>query len=389
MTYQGRLILFFFITSFGTALSGVGAFLSLESTFNNLIFLGLALSLKTFGAAILSFFSNRIISRIGLFPSLKLTQLFGCLALLVLYLGFKNTNIELTLFGMVLTGFPGALSSILMTTLLRLSSDNEVLFRKFSGRRELVCGIAFFMASLLSPILLYFYNLNLILGIDLVTYLVGFLLIKNIQPIQQSEVFKQVRDRSLFKIILKSTDAKKYILKINGSLLLVGLLPLLAASKSISLTADFPILFRQWLWLIEDVTAVISSLLYVTFLYLIKKKYIDELLMINSVWLFFPIFFGENRILVVIFLFLICLILELSGQIYRDNLIIGANNDTNLIASYSAISVFQKNFVYCISPLILSVVFSIKNTPISVLALFMIQITFWVFQKFISSEQPI
>ena len=88
MSLQNRLILFFFVTSLGSALSSIATFLSIEHYFESLILLGIALSVRTLASAVFSAFSNDIIHRLGLAQSLLASQIFGCLSLAVLFLGF-------------------------------------------------------------------------------------------------------------------------------------------------------------------------------------------------------------------------------------------------------------------------------------------------------------
>lgn len=365
MSLQNRLILFFFVTSFGSALSSIATFLSIEHYFQSLILLGIALSVRTLASAVFSAFSNDIIQRLGLVWSLLVSQIFGCLALAILFLGFHIDSFMITIFGIVLTGLPSTFVAILITIVLRISSDNSELFRKYSGRRELVFGIAMLLSSILAPVLLWKFNLNFILLIDSVSYITGFILLLNFKLNKQSPEVEDKKPQRLVPLLLASTNAQEYMLKTSASLLLAGLLPLLASSAKIQFTMDMPILLRQWLWSIEDITAISASMIYLFLSIIRKHKLFDAVVMLSGAWLLIPILFTHHYS-IIISAVIICLLTDLSGQKFRDDLIVSAGKNSGLIKSYSALSLFQRNFIFFISPILLSVLLTFATVPISV-----------------------
>ena len=379
MNLQNRLILFFFVTSLGSALSSIASFLSIENYFRSLFFLGLALSVRTFASATFSYISNSIIHKFGLRKCLLLSQIFGCLALLVLYAGFHFNNFSLTLLGIMLTGLPSTFASILLTILLRVSSQDSANFRKYSGKRELVFGVAMLAASIMTPILLYKFSINTVLLIDVVSYIFGILLIINLSFNEQAQLDSS-ETAGLGRLIFTSQPISTFMLKTSAALILAGLLPLLAASGSISFTADMPILLRQWLWSIEDITAISASLMYLIFTILRAQTWFEELLMLSGIWLIVPLLYLSN-VSVVISAIIICLLTDFSGQKFRDDLIISAGDNQKLIKAYSAISQFQRNFIFFLSPIILTILFTFTNIITTVIALICIQLFFYIGYK--------
>ena len=380
MSLQNRLILFFFVTSLGSALSSVAAFLSIENFFNSLIFLGIALSVRTLASALFSYISNNVIQKLGLHLSLLISQLFGCLALVVLFFGFYFNIFALTILGIILTGLPATFVAILLSIILRVSSENSDTFRKYSGRRELVFGIAMLLASLLAPLLLYKFSLNLVLLMDGFSYVCGFFLLTNLKLTEQLAPNENNESIPLRKLFFSSKSVSSFLLKTSASLLLAGLLPLLASSSSIEFTANMPVLMRQWLWAIEDVTAISASLIYLIFTVLRRQKWFESLVMLSGIWLLIPLLFSGNTSIVIAAI-VICLLTDFSGQKFRDDLVISAGDDAHLIKAYSAIAQLQRNFIFFLSPLLLTFLLTYANTTACVAILFLIQLSFYLLYK--------
>ena len=380
MNLQNRLILFFFVTSLGTALSSIASFLSVEKYFQSLILLGFALSIRTLASAVFSYFANDIIQKLGLVRSLLVSQIFGCTALIVLFLGFHFDTFIITILGIVLTGLPSTFVAILISIILRISSDNSELFRKYSGRRELVFGIAMLISSILAPILLWKFSLNFVLLVDVISYLIGFSLIIKLKINERAPDEENNKPLPLRQLALTSRNAQDYLIKTSASLLLAGLLPLLASSGKIQFTMDLPVLVRQWLWSIEDITAISASMLYLLFAFLRKQKFFDIFVMLSGIWLVIPIIFAFNYS-IIIAVVVICLLTDFSGQKFRDDLIISAGNDANLIKANSALSLFQRNFIFFISPILLSVLFTYSNITTCVVVILAIQLILYAMHR--------
>lgn len=380
ISMQNRLILFFFVTSLGSALSSVASFLSVENLFQSLIVLGVALSARTLASAIFSYVANSVIQRFGLYTSLIVSQLFGFAALAVLYWGFSSGYFMIVLLGVMLTGLPTAFVGILLTIILRVTSKGSDEFRKYSGKRELVFGMGMLLASVIAPLLLYRFSLNTVLLMDAISYILGLMLILRLNldahvPPEGEHVRLPLR-----RLLGKSQPVNAFLLKTSASLLLAGLLPLLASSGKIEFTADMPVIFRQWLWAIEDVTAISASLMYLIFSALRGQKWFNGLVMFSGAWLLVPIIFPGN-IGIVIAAVIICLLTDFSGQKFRDDLVIGAGNDSQLIRAYSSLAQLQRNFIFFISPILLTVLLSTYSTIITFFVIVIIQLSLFAAYK--------
>jgi hypothetical protein len=68
----------------------------------------------------------------------------------------------------------------------------------------------------------------------------------------------------------------------------------------------------------------------------------------------------------------------IAGQQFRDDLIVSAGNDASLIKAYSALSLFQRNFIFFLSPILLSVLFAYLKLSICVNIIIALQLVLYV-----------
>lgn len=372
------LLIFFGITTTGSALSGISAFLSLDNYFHSTILLAIALSARTFSGFLFSYYSNKIIKFLGIKKSLIISQIFGLFALFVLSLGFYLNNFLIALFGIMITCLPSVFIFILLSILFRLDVKNENKFRKYSGSRELIAGIAGISAAILSPLMLLKLNISTICVIDGITYLLGIILLKGIQ-LSSTYVPIEAKDSQLHngQILLRS-GTLVFLFQTSASLLLAGLVPLVASAQHMSLTENLPTLIREWFWSIDQIAAIVASSIYIAYTNFIKKSWLTPILILNSIWLIIPLFLNSHYSLLVIVL--ISLLLQISFQKFRDDFVLSVEENVELIYSYSAIAFAQKNFVYFLSPLILGIVF-ILPTLLAILLIIAIQIILYLLFK--------
>ncbi len=371
---QTRLFTFFFTTAFGSALSSIAILLSVEQGFKKLTFLGAALAAKTLACAIFSTFVPKAITHLGLRNSFIASQLSGFLALTITGFGFHCHSFSLFILGVMLTGLPSSFLAVLMTMTLRLINQNEANFRKTSGHRELLNNTALLLSAIAAPLLLWKYDLYIVLIIDAGSFVLGLILFKYITlPIYQenTKTDSKIRDNLLLK---KETCI--FLLKTSSSLLLAGLIPLLACSNSITLTHHLPTLLRQWLWVMETLVWIFSSLLYLYVVCSSKKPWLSNLLMCNAIWAIGFLFF-KNPIAIIIIASSVSLLMSLSFQKFRDDYILHAEQKHEKIKSYSALANFQRNFVFFISPLLLSFLFQHVSYLIMFSVLILIQLILW------------
>jgi len=107
--------------------------------------------------------------------------------------------------------------------------------------------------------------------------------------------------------------------------------------------------------------------------------------MLSSAWLILPILFA-NTYSVIIAIIIICLLTDFSGQKFRDDLIISAGNDVNLIKTHSALSLFQRNFIFFLSPILLSLIFAYTPIQAGVLIILSIQLALYLIHKLTQKE---
>jgi len=99
--------------------------------------------------------------------------------------------------------------------------------------------------------------------------------------------------------------------------------------------------------------------------------------MLSGIWLFIPLIVTNNYS-VVIAAVVICLFTDFSGQKFRDDLIVSAGSDVATIKAYSAVAQFQRNFIFCISPILLSLLFSYTNIIICIVMITSIQLILYI-----------
>lgn len=356
MQFQRRILVFYAVTLFGSALSAIATFLSIEFFLGALVYLSLALSLKTAANASLSYLANRIIQRIGSRKSFIFTQLFGILSLGVLLLGFHYKSSLILLSGVVIAGLPGVLVNILMTENLRVITTSPDQFRKYSGTRELLAGIGMLMAAIAAPILLKTTNIFFILLIDATTFLTGFLILLNtpFPKIVTHEVnYLSFRTITYFK----HPDTWIYILLTSAALLLAGFTPLIASSNNIVISQKIPVFLKQSLWIIESLTIVAGSALYLS-----VRKWLTNLsgrflLVVNGCFLL-PLVLTLNMFAIFGMTLLISFSVWFSFMQFRDDFVLAAGQDYHRVRAYSAISELQRNLIFALSPLILGYLFT-------------------------------
>ena len=359
---QQKLFIFLFTTGLGSCLSSFASFLTIEKYFNGLFYLGIALSFKTLAASIFSYHAEYFIKKLGVYFSFIASQIFGLISLFILFLGFQSHSFSLVVFGIMLTSIPTALVAILLTFTLKISTHSEFEYRKNSGAREFISGIAMLIGALLAPLLLLIINLYGVLLIDALSFILGTLLLYHINfstlP-KTNEVSSNILNSNIFK----SRETWIFVIQTCASLSLVALIPIFASSSSISFTYNIPPLLRQWIWVIDALTWLLGS-----FIYLIAKNIKSyrgaELLIICNAILLTPLLYSSSAPIVFLVLIGISLASTISFMQFRDDYVLNAKNDIKLIASYSSFSLLQKNFVYFLSPLLISGLFSKFKLPI-------------------------
>ncbi len=114
--------------------------------------------------------------------------------------------------------------------------------------------------------------------------------------------------------------------------------------------------------------------------------------MCNAIWALGFLFF-KNSIAIIMIAGCISLLMSLSLQKFRDDYVLHAEQEHERIKSYSALANFQRNFVFFLSPLLLSFLFQRFNylTMFSVLILIqlILRTGFFVVERSFFKMQPL
>lgn len=374
MNFQKKLLLFLFVTWLGSCLSSYASFLMMEQYFHGIFYLGTALAVKTLAAALFSYKAEMVINKLGVRSSLIASQLFGFFSLLVIFLGFKANNFYGVIFGVMLTGVPSVLVTILFTFMLKVSANNDLQYRKDSGRRELVVGMAMLLAAILTPLLLMSIHLYGIILIDALSFIFGLLFLGWINFSMLPERKATESDSAVIAPgVLKSRDTWIFIFQTCASLSLVALVPIFASSQTIALTQQLPVVLRQWIWGVNALMWLCASAIYLLAKSL-KQYWGGEFLVVCNGILLIPFLFFSNTATVFLVLIAVSLVTTISFFQFRDDYVLSAGSDQQRIASYSSFSQLQKNIVYFISPFLVGGLFVRFDLPVIIAMVFSIQV---------------
>ena len=385
MSFQKKMLSFFLVTSIGYSITSIATFLSIETVFHSIRYLGMTLSLRTLFSCLLGYKANHLIQKINIKNLFILSQVFGLISVISIYLGFYFHTFSIVFFGIILIGLPTTLTTILLSITLRLSSECSIMFRKYSGSRELVFGASRLLACLAAPLILLKANISYIIFFNLVTYSIGLMFFVSLDL--KRFINEKIAD-SVIKInalILKSKDTWRFACQTLASISLIALVPLLASSDNISLTQDLSPLLRQSLWSVEALTMIFGSVIYLVAKKLRELESVKVILMLNSVFLFLFLYFKQPYMVVGIVM-LISVLMMLSFYIFRDDYVISAGENIRLIEAHSAFSAIMKDLICSVSPVMLSYVFTKFTMDIAIWMLLTIQFILLIGYLFLSKD---
>lgn len=371
------LLVFLFITGLGSSLSSLASFLSIDSYFHGALFLGVTLSSKTFAATIFSYKAESLINRFGLLWSFIFSQVFGCIAILVLFLGFFFHNFIVIIIGVMLTGIPMALVAILLTIVIKLIANNDVHYRKNSGTRELTTGLSMLIAAFLVPLLLMKTSLYCILLMDIGSFMVGAFLVYKMQ-FNKLPKYQNKDKLTIDNKVFKSKETWRFIVKVTASLLLVALVPIFASSHHVIITKQMPLILKQWIWMVDAVTLMLASFIYI-FIKNLKLYYWYEFLITVNGILLLTFLIDVNNFNIFLGLMAISLLGSISFLQFRDDYVLSAGKDIRLISGYASLSLLQKSFIQFLSPLFMSLLFVKYHIQTIVIVVITIQVIGYIF----------
>jgi len=372
-----RILVYFVLSSIGCSVTSLATFLSIETFFHNVSYLGAALCLRTLSSCLFGYYTNRIIYNIGFKKSFILVQLLCLISSFIIFLGFYYQLFFIVLIGLIMIAFPIVFSNILLTISFRINVKTDTEYRKYSGIRELLFASSRLLACLLTPILLVKFNLNLIFTINIVTTLVGSYFLLNLDTHNLSKDSHLKTPIHLNKLIFHSKDTWIYICQTTSSFLLAALIPILASTSHISLTNEFSPLLRESLWSIETLTMIAGSSLYIFAEKFIRGNLTQIILMLNGIFLI-PFLFSTNMLCVLICLMLINASIMVAFYIYRDDYVINAGSNKRVIEAYASFSSVQRDLICSISPVLITYLFANYNVSNTIYLIISLQLFLFI-----------
>lgn len=379
MSLPKKLLIFHLIITLGYSITGLAAFFSIEISFHKISYLGLALCLRTFSACIIGYMANILIKKFGI-RKLFLGMITSWIAALIcMFYAFDLSNFLFVIVGIILIGVVAALNTILLTIAFRLISENNISYRKNSGSRELFFGFARLIACLITPPLLLAFDTKMIFLINAIICLtsISFFINLNVMQLEQVKTPEKNKAIKVHYLFLKSRDTWTYMCQIGSSWMLIALIPLLSSSNQIGFVNELPIALKQSLWSIEAGMMIFSSMLYLLSRRLCASEIAKAVLMLNSLFLF-PLLFFLNSIMVLIIAAVISASIMVSFYIFRDDYIIAAGKNRELIDAHSALSSVIRDLMCSISPIILSMAFNNLKLHIMIFVILMLQFSLYI-----------
>lgn len=350
-----QILSLFWFDVFTLSLVSIASFLTIGAGFSGIAFLGLALSLRTLSSAISSHFIGRLTAKINSKRLLIYSQVLSFLIILMLIIGFSSKNKILILLGITLLGIPYVCKNVFMTIYFKFLNAQDDAFRKKSGRREFIFGLARLCSCVFSPFLLFYFGINTIMFSAMLISVLSFVFSLTIQPVNILETDTK-KDKATIAKIFSHAATWEYICKCSAVLLPVSFIALLASSDQLLFSSHIPKVWRQLFWAIEALTMVIGSYVYIKFKLFFKSKIIGFMIMLNSISLLL-LLLSDNITVLALSSGILSLLIMMGFYIFRDDYILAAGNNDELIRGFSSFSSVQQYIMYTVSPLFLASLF--------------------------------
>lgn len=348
----GAFALCYLVVTYAT----VTAFLCIDSVFNGVMTLGVALSLRTLSTAIFSLYCKKFLRE---YPSRKLI-LFSQICLVffvgILTLGFLKKNIYLTMMGFACIGLPMALLAVMATSYFKSELIDENSFREFSGRRELIASYCRLIICIISPITLLFLSPKEALLSGFIFSMFALLVFLKIN-IPENLKIKKNNKEVFFKPsfgVLRKKETWKFTIILSSSIMLIAFIALMAGSNDIPFTRHLSSVTRRLLWSVEAIAMISGSFFYT----LIKKHssdFIVSLLLSMNAFPLLWLLYSTSLESLIIVNFLISFLVMLSFCMFRDNYLVSAGEHINLIEEYAGFSHFYRDIIATVSPIVLTI----------------------------------
>ena len=377
------ILLIFWLDVFALSLVSLASFFYIGKSFASISFLGMALSLRTLTSAVSSHFIGELTKRINAKQLLIITQILSLFVIFMLAIGFSDKNKILILLGISILGVPYVCKNVLLTIYFKFLNLQDDEFRKRSGHREFIFGLARFFGCLCSPFLLLYFGINMIFLSATLTTLFSFLLISSIRSFPLPKMNQKENKLNSIKVFYHPATWE-YICKSSSVLLLVAFIALLASSSRFAFSSHIPQIWRQLLWSIEALTMVAGSFIYIKFKQVFENRFFQFICMLNIIFLT-PLLFSKSIIILIFISGMLSLFIMMGFYAFRDDYVLAAGNDDALIRGFSSFSSVQQYLIYTLSPLLLAYLFKLHNLTAVILIVLSAQITLLVLAKVAST----
>lgn len=382
------LLLFYFVTSFGSILGMIATFLAAESTFGSLHHLATALSLRTVVSMISSWNSPRIFRKFGIKKVLYISECLGLIALAVLVEGMRTKNFPMAVGALSLLAIPSNLLSQGIIGLVKLEcGDDRRLFSDHSSRINKVMGIMDVLIGLTAPLILTLFSIEMVYAIDLLSYLLGFGILLSVRNLNHEKKTKTTVSAQRLPRAISSVSLQT-LSSLFPTIILIGLVPLIAGSGDI-VTLFGNTLPSSWfisaLWSTEGVGLFISGFIYGNPA-LIKK--LNPFLQSGILFVFLSVVLASYLLLIVG-----CIWVTVSYDILfkskRDEALMNSGDDQEKVLGVASSFALIKSFFCTVSPLVIVSLMNRAGIGEAILVLFIFQITIYSYPFLSTLSVPV
>ncbi|HXH29795.1 MAG TPA: hypothetical protein VNJ01_03175 [Bacteriovoracaceae bacterium] len=367
------LLLFYFVTSFGSILAMISTFIAAESTFGTLNHLALALSLRTFVSIVSSWNAPSIFRKYGIRQVLLISEIFGLMALMTLIYGVSQSNFIMSVTALSLMAIPSNLLSQGVISVVKINcGEDRELFSRYSARMNKVMGLMDIFIGISSPVLLGMFSLEEVYLIDFGSYLLGFVFLLSSGEFyaRQSPTLRPVRPLigSFGKINFPMLRS------LFGTLILIGMVPLIAGSKEV-LGLFQHSLSQNWLisalWATEGVGLFVSGFIYSN---PALRKNLNPLLQLSMLFILLSSLVSSYVILI-LGCILVTVGYDVNFKSKRDEALMHAGESEELVLqAASSFSIIKA--VFCsLSPIVIVSIVNLTSVRDAFLILFVFQLS--------------
>ena len=317
---------------------------------------------------VFSYNVNRVFAVLGLRRTYLTSQIFGLVAVGILYWGFSQLSYLIIVAGLLLAGLPGNLVSVGIISIIKQQTSDAAQFRKYSATREVILGTSQIIAGISVPFLIPSIGVSGILVLDALSYITAFIYISRV--LTESSIPRDLGTIPPFPNFhyIFRPRFKEFAFIAASPLLLLAFLPMMAGSDNFSSILSLPDSVRRSLWAIEGFTMALSGSAY-----FLMKKWFDyssflALFLLNGLWvttlnLPHTTTVSIGVCIVIAFSFNFCFVR------LRDDLLIASGHDKASITAYSGLALAFRSAMATISPFLLAWIFGYLSFPRACVAL--------------------